>query len=211
MKGYIFDMDGTLLDSLDAWVNIGNRYLESLGLAPAPDLDEKLNHMALSDGSKYVKERFHLKETTDEIISGIRDLINNKYAYEIELKEGVRDFLQGCKEKQYKMCVLTASDSQLAKKAFQRLGVLEYFEDIYACHEIGLTKKDPQSYIEVAKKMQLLPQECTVVEDALYAIKTAKEAGFYVKAIYDKANQHEWDSISKEADESYYTFKDMKI
>jgi len=211
IKGYIFDMDGTLLDSLKAWHNVGNRYLESLNIAGDPHLDSIIAHMALNDGAQYMNERFQLHKTEEEIIQGITSIINNQYEDHILLKEGVKDFLQKCQSQGYTMCVLTASDSKLAKKAFHRLGILHYFQDIYACHEIGLTKKDPQSYVEIAMKMNLHPQECVVVEDALYALTTAKQAGFYTKAIYDEENKKDWLEIAQVADEAYLTFADMKV
>lgn len=211
IKGYIFDMDGTLLDSLDAWHNIGNRYLETLGIQGDPDLDRRMAHMALNDGAQYINERFQLHKTNAEIIEGVRKIINHKYEYDIQLKVGVKEFLQKCQDQNYQMCVLTASDSALAKKAFQRLGILQYFQDVYACHELALTKQNPQSYIEVAKKMNLKPQECIIVEDALYALTTAKKAGFYIKAIYDQENEKDWLEITKIADEAYQSFHDMKV
>ena len=211
MKGYIFDMDGTLLDSLQAWHNIGNHYLESLGLKGADDLDEKLAHMALDDGAVYINERFHLNKTTNEIIEGVKQIISHQYEEIIPLKPGVQDFLEKCHQKGYLMCVLTASDSLLAKKAFQRLGILDYFIDVYACHEIGLNKTDPESYLRVAQKMQLNKEDVIIVEDALHAIKTAKKAGFHVIAVYDQENQNDWQEIKSIADESYETLKRASV
>lgn len=210
-KGYIFDMDGTLLDSLEAWHDISNRYLETLGIQGDPDLDSIMAHMALNEGADYLNERFHLNKTRDEIIAGINAIINDQYEHTILLKDGVQEFLNHCQKQGCQMCVLTASDATLAKKAFQRLGILDYFQNIYACHEMGLTKNNPQSYLEVARLMKLEVSKCVVVEDALYALSTAKQAGFYTKAIYDKENEKDWKEICKIADEAYLSFADMKV
>lgn len=211
IKGYIFDMDGTLLDSLSAWKDISNRYLASLGLAGDSQLDEIMKHMSLDNGAAYLIDRFHLMKTVPEVISDIQQLMIDQYKYQLSLKEGVLKFLEKCSQKHYQMCVLTASDSKLAKLALKRLKVLHYFQEVYACHEIQLNKKDPQSYLYIAEKMNLKPQECVVVEDALYAMKTAKQAGFYVKAIYDEENKDDLPMMNKVADEIYMSFQDMEV
>lgn len=209
-KGYIFDLDGTLLDSLDAWKDIGNTYLSTIHVKGDPMLDEKMKNMSLKEGGIYIKEYFHLSQSVDEIIQGVCHIVEKRYLYDIELNEGVHDFLRKCNEKGYLMCVLTASSSTLAKKALQRLNVLDYFYDVYSCQTIGFSKSDPRVYLETAKQMNREVQQYIIVEDALYAIETAKEAGFYVKAIQNKENIKDWSRICELADEAYTSFYEME-
>lgn len=211
IKGYIFDMDGTILDSLKAWYDIGNRYLASLNINGRYDLDDILKDMDLFDGASYLKNEFHIEKTEQEIIEDIKKIIHDQYQYEIPMKKGVKAFLKKCKEKGYQICLLTASDSHLAKLAFQRLDINQYFHHIYACHEMGINKQDPQSYLDIANDMQLQKEECIVVEDALYAIHSAKKAGFYTIAIYDEENKKDWKQIQEIANESYISFEDMEV
>lgn len=209
-KGYIFDLDGTLLDSLEAWKDVGNTYLKSIGINGDPNLDSIMENMSLNEGAMYIKEHFSLKQSIEEIIQDVCYIVEERYAHDIMLNDGVKDFLEQCYQKGYQMCVLTASSSRLAKKALQRLEVLHYFQDVYSCQTIGLSKQNPQCYLETMKRFQTQVEQCIVVEDALYAIQTAKAAGLYVKAIQNKENQKDWQQICQLCDETYVSFKEMK-
>lgn len=96
IKGYIFDMDGTLLDSLDAWKNIGNKYLKTLGIQGDQDLDKIIEHMDLNEGAQYINERFQLHKHDQDIIERVKNIIHDQYEYEVQLKPGVKNFLQRC-------------------------------------------------------------------------------------------------------------------
>ena len=209
-KGYIFDLDGTLLDSLDAWKDVGNTYLKSIGINGDPNLDSMMENMSLKEGAMYIKEHFSLSQSIEKIIQGVCQIVEERYARDIVLNDGVKNFLEKCYQQGHQMCVLTASSSRLAKQALQRLEVLHYFQDVYSCQTIGLSKQDPQCYLETMKHFQIQVEQSGVVEDALYAIQTAKAAGLCVKAIQNKENQKDWQQICQLSDEAYVSFKEMK-
>lgn len=211
IKYYIFDLDGTLIDSLQVWKNVGNCYLKGIGINGEPDLDNIMKNMSVSEASIYLKKHFLLFQSVEEIVNGIFAVVERRYEEDIQLKPGVLEFLQSCEKKGYKMCVLTASSSTLANKVLQRLGVLDYFENIYSCQTLGLSKNNSQIYMKIIEKINIKNEECIVIEDALYAIESAKKANLYVKAIYNRENDADWNKICSIADESYQTFKEMKI
>ncbi|MFR7591586.1 MAG: HAD family hydrolase [Longibaculum sp.] len=210
-KTYIFDLDGTLLDSLKVWEHVGNRYLRSLGIQGSQDLDEIVADMTLSEASLYMKEQYHLSQSVKEIIDGIHKQIEKQYTYEIQMKQGVLEFLQKCHQEHIRMCIFTASDLILVQKALLRLEIIYYFDKIYTCETLGYTKNQKESYLAIVKDLDCQKAECIVVEDACYAIQTAKKAGFYVKAIYDSYNKDDWNTICSIANQCYLSFEKMEV
>lgn len=211
IKGIIFDVDGTLLDSLDAWKDIGNQYLSTLDIPYNPNLDSILEHMDLLEGVKYLKQMYQLKQSETNIIETIKKNIYNQYAFHIPLKDGVKEFLDNCKKKNYQLVILTAGDDTLASVALTRLQVIDYFDDVFACHKMGISKQEKESFLTVTNKMMIKLEECIVIEDAYYAIESAHEAGFYTIAIYDKENNKDQDRIKMVADEYHQSFDTIKI
>ncbi len=211
IEGYIFDLDGTLLDSANAWDDVAGVALLSKGIQPEDDLDEQIDKMSLRQACDYMKEHYHLEETTDELITLACDIVEDRYAYEIELKPGAKEFIERCIDKHKKLCVFTAGDAALASKALARLEVLPYFQAIYSCQTIGKNKNDPESYKTIAKEMNYPISNMVVVEDAYHAMQSAKEAGFIVQAIYEPKSEKDWSRIQQLTPYSYKKFNDMEV
>lgn len=200
IKGAIFDLDGVILDSMPFWEKAGEMFLRNLGLQPETGLAKTMYCMSMAEGAQYLKDRYHLGMDEDEIIKGVNQTIEDFYAYQIPLKEGVAQFLKGMQQHGIKMAVATSCDREVFARALQRLNVMGYFDGIFTATEIGAGKVKPDIFLAAAEHMGTLPQDTWVFEDALYAIQTAKSAGFRTVGVYDAANRDDLDEIKRVSD-----------
>lgn len=191
IQGAIFDMDGTLLDSMPFWKNAGARYLERIGIQAEPGLDGVLSVMSMPEGARYIKEKYAPRQSAEEIAAGINQIVFHAYQEVIPLKEGVREFLKCLSEKEIPMVVATSTDRKLGESAMERLGIRQYFQRVFTCTEIGKGKGEPDIYLEAARFLQSSPENIWVFEDALYAAKTVKKAGFRLVAVFDEEEKQE--------------------
>lgn len=183
--GAIFDMDGTLLDSMSVWDTIGEDYLRSIGYEPREGLNEALKTMSLVQAARYCQTEYGVALSIDEIVAGVNAMLERYYRFEAPLKPGVAELLAQFREKGVKMCVATATDRYLVEAALDRCGVLSYFGKIFTCGEVGYGKDKPDIFEAALRLLGTKKAETLVFDDALHAILTAKEAGFPVAAVYD--------------------------
>ena len=155
VKGVIFDVDGTLLDSMKMWDHAGEIYLKSLGIKAEPDLEEKLFTRTMTEGALYMKGAYNIDLTVEEIKAGINSTIADFYANEVELKPGVKEFLELLSARNIPATVATATDRCHIEAAFKRLGAMEYFQRIFTCSEVGMSKEDPLIFLKCAECMKL--------------------------------------------------------
>ena len=200
IKGAIFDVDGTLLDSMEIWEDVAIRYLKSIGVEAEPDLPEVMFTMSLPEGAAYVKEHYRLTQETDEIIKGVLDIIRNYYEETAPLKPGVTKILEELSGKRIPMTVATSNNKEEVEAAFKRLGIASYFSRIFTCEEVGAGKTRPDIYMKAAEYMGTRPEETVIFEDVLHAIRTAKKAGFLAVGLNDEASKADQEEIKKEAD-----------
>ncbi|MDE7307992.1 MAG: HAD family phosphatase [Lachnospiraceae bacterium] len=186
-KAVIFDVDGTLLDSMYVWKNAGEKYLDSLDIEAEPDLGDRLFAMSLEGAADYIRENYHLNKSREAIIAQVIQLVETEYFYNIPLKSGAERFLKLLKENNIPMAVATSSDRRVVEAAFKRLGIFDYFGRIFTCSETGAGKDKPDIYYRAAEYLGYPPEKIWVFEDALHAAQTAKNAGFHVTGIYDSS------------------------
>ena len=186
ITGAIFDMDGTLLNSMDYWALVADEYLQTVGISSGEDTSRFFLENGMKAWHTYCVEKFGLSATFDEAKRGIYDLMDEKYDTVIDVKEGAREMLDALLAKGVKMCLATATDRASVEKILKRLGIEKYFSMIFTSGEVGAGKREPKIY-QVALEYLGTDKETTYVfEDAIYAMRTAYGAGFRVVGIYDK-------------------------
>lgn len=209
ITGAIFDVDGTLLDSMQVWDDAGERYLRSLGIEAEPDLGRVMFSMSMVRGAEYLKERYLPQFDTDEIISGINNTIQDFYDNQVQLKYGVKQFLDEMKKCNIKMTAATSSDRRLIEKALGRLEILNLFDRIFTCSEVGAGKSKPDIYLAAKQYMDTEISDTWVFEDAYHAIQTAKNAGFRTVGVYDASNMDAEKEIKEISDIFLYDLADF--
>lgn len=189
IKGFILDVDGVLLDSMGEWKNLGAYYIESLGKIPGENLSEKIAKLTIKESAEYLKDSYNIPGSTDQIIDGFMKIIADFYQNKVQLKYGAVEFLDFIKNNGMLSVAATTSDKALIKRAFARLDIAEYFKDIVTDADAGAGKQSPEIYKLAGKKIGTAPPETLVVEDSLFALQTAKDAGFLTAAVYDECSE----------------------
>lgn len=209
IEGAIFDLDGTLLDSMFIWDTIGESYLRSRGVQPRENLNDIFKNMSLYQAACYYQTEYGLTEGTDEIMAGVNDMIQHFYTDVVQPKTGVPEFLKELGRRKVKMCIATATDQYLVQAALGRVGLLAYFENIFTCSGVGRGKDEPDIYYAAHSFLQTPKDSTWIFEDALYAVKTAKKAGYHVVGVFDRSSGHD-EEIKSLADIYIGSFEEME-
>ncbi|MBE7048902.1 MAG: bifunctional hydroxymethylpyrimidine kinase/phosphomethylpyrimidine kinase [Ruminococcaceae bacterium] len=186
LKGAIFDLDGTLLDSMFIWDTFGEDYLRKLGKEPKENLAETFKIFTLEQAAVYYREHYDVTHSISEIVDDINNMVAEIYRTKVTLKSDVKDFLKRLHASGVKMCVATVTDRPIVEDVLKRLGVLEYFSAIFTCSEVGYDKTTPHIYRKALEYLGTEKNETVVFEDAFHALQTAISDGFKVAAVYDK-------------------------
>lgn len=187
-KGAIFDMDGTLLDSMPVWKRLTQGYLAQFGLHITDQDYAATEGFSQPQVAQYFADRYpNLPVDAQGIMDGMDELITARYEAIAKPKDGVLEFLEGLRRRGIKMAIATLTARRHAEKALRDRGMLDYFEFMLTIEDIGVSKREPDIYLQSAARMGLIPDACIVFEDAPYACTTAKRAGFRVCGMVEPA------------------------
>lgn len=180
IRGVIFDADGTLVDSHAVWEGAGVRYVAGRGIQPDASLNEALAPLTMEEGSVYLKERYALPESPEEIKQDFLRSISAFYLKEVCLLPGVEALLRMLQRERVPMVIATAGDRALLEAVLARMGVLDLFCGVLTCSDLHTSKREPAIYLSAAALLGTAPAETVVFEDDPAALKTAASAGFQV-------------------------------
>ncbi len=208
-KCIIFDLDGTLLDSMPVWRGTGKSYLEKHHLPVPDDLISTLKKQTLPETAQYFRTKLGATQSVQEICDEIIAHVSDQYAHHIPLKPYAREYLEMEQKKGTKMCILTASEAGYIHGALERLNILPYFDFVATCTEVGGNKHDSDVFERMMKRLGGTIENTIVFEDAYYAIQGAKSGGFQVYAIADESAASEKERIEQTADRYIQSYQEL--
>lgn len=189
LKYAIFDLDGTLTDSMYIWHWLAEAYFQKKGLIPQEELTKGMDSMSLPEVAACLIRIYGLSQTPEEICQEFQDMVYEEYAQRVQLKEGVAEALKLFHQQGVKMGIATASLQKPVQAALSRLGVWELFQCCCTCDQAGAGKESPAVFTLCQKQLGASsPQEAVVFEDSLYAARTAKKSGFWVAGVWDSSS-----------------------
>lgn len=208
IKGAIFDLDGTLIDSMNIWVDVDREFFKKRKMPLPTDYTKTIAPMGIDKAAVYTKNKYNLPESTDEIINEWRMSARKKYL-DIELKDGAYEYLLYLKEKGIKLAVATASEEEMFVPLLKKHEIFELFDNITTLKEVSRGKGFPDIYELCAKKMNLKSEECLVFEDIYLGIKGAKDGNFKAVCMKDGASLKDKEIIAEICDKYIESFFDM--
>ena len=211
IKGIIFDLDGTLIDSMQIWYEIDKRFLMENGVEnPTRDISEKVKKMTVVQSSDFFIREFNLKCTREYVIQRIEELVRIEYEENIPLKPYAIELLDYFDSRGIPYGIATATYSSVAEAVLKRHRIYDKMKFLLTDAEYPKGKKFPDIFLGAAEILGTKPNETLVVEDSLHSIVTAKNAGFITAAVYDKASAPDRHEIEKLSNYYFLSLKELK-
>ena len=211
-RGAIFDLDGTLLDSMGVWDQVDIDFLARRGIEVPADYMTRVASMQFRQIAEYTIARFGLKDTPEELMEEWDRMARVMYATVVEAKPGAREYLTRLKATGARLAVATSLPPQLREPAMAHVGILEDFDTVVSVDDAGDVGKDrPDVYLLAASRLGVAPEDCTVFEDLLVGMQSAKSVGMRVWAMHDDSSAADWPAICELADGVLFDFTDAPM
>lgn len=198
----IFDLDGSLVDSMWIWQEIDIAYLGKFGISLPENLQEQIEGMSFSETAEFFKERFRIPDPIQQIKNDWNAMAWEKYSHEVPLKEGVYEFLTHCRERKIRLGIATSNSRELVENIAGVHSLGEYFGCMMTGSDVERGKPAPDIYLAVARELGVKPDRCLVFEDIVPGIQAGKNAGMKVCAVEDAYSADQKERKQKLAD--YY-------
>ena len=209
MKNYLFDFDGTLVDSMPTFGAIMKRMLDENNIPYGEDIVKIITPLGYEGTAKYFREEMGLSLPLDEVIKTLGEWALYEYANNITAKNNVLKVLTELKEQGARLNVLTASPHILLDPCLKRLGMFDLFDNVWSCDDFNTTKADPEIYLKAAEKIGADVKDVLFLDDNYNADKTAKSAGMKVCGVYDESSKDYVQEMKELCDLYIYDFSEL--
>ncbi|MCR5805310.1 MAG: HAD family phosphatase [Clostridia bacterium] len=198
----IFDLDGTILDSMEVWNEVDEIFLGKRGFKVDKEYTDTVKRCSMTQSAEYTVKRYNLKETPEEVIAEWEATVEEEYRSNIKLKKGAMEFLKAARDKGLKIACATALNRKNAVNSLSNNEVLSFFENVTTLEDLGheVNKSDPSIFLLVSEKLKVDPSKCLVFEDVLGAIEGAKKGGFDTVIVYDRLSAGDYEKGVNTAD-----------
>lgn len=200
MKAAVFDVDGTLVDSIDFWTNMATNYLISIGIKPKEDLNKALETLTVVEGVSYMQKEYNIEKTCTQIRNEMDELMFAFYKNDAQLKSFVVEILETLKSKNIQIAIASVINEELIFSVLHRYGIADYFQFVQTCENTDISKDDEKFYELLIKRLNLKAEEIFLFEDSLYCMKAAKRAGLSVIAVEDEFSKKDLKEIIEVSD-----------
>lgn len=208
-KYYLFDFDGTLVDSMPTYVAAMLRILDENGIAYGEDIVKIITPLGLEGAANYYINDLGVSMSKERLIALMKEYMLDAYLHTIPAKENVPEVLKALKEQGASLNVLTASPHLTLDACLKRLELFDLFDHVWSCEDFNTTKADPQIYVKAAQKMNTTVENVLFLDDNLNADLTAKSAGMQVCGVYDPSSADYVEEIKAATDCYIYDFKEL--
>lgn len=210
-KAAIFDLDGTLLDSLRVWKTVDQKFLNRRGFAVPEDYADEICALSPKECARYTISRFGFKETEEELIREWNAPAAFEYENNVGLLPGAKAYLQRLKAFGVKLAVATSLVEELLLPCLKRNGIYDLFDEICTAGQVSRGKESPELFLFTAEKLGVSPQDCMVFEDVLPAVKSAKQAGMSVFALCESLDSELFAEMQRTADGCLFDFENAPL
>lgn len=209
IKAAIFDLDGTLVDSMWIWTKIDIDYLYKKNISLPEDLKNNIEHLSFVETARYFKDRFNIVDSVEEIMAEWNEMAYEEYSKNVKLKAGAKQFLDILKAMGIKIALATSNSEVLLKTALRNNNIYEYFDVICRTDEVSRGKNFPDVYLLAAERLGVSPEQCIVFEDILPAVMGAKAAGMKVVAVHDEYSDYQSEELKNCADKYILRYEEI--
>lgn len=209
IQAVIFDLDGTLVDSMWVWEAIDQDYFKGHGLEVPADLQKRISGMSFTETADYIREHFLIPDTIEEMKEIWNRMAEEKYAREVPMKEGAYAFICNLRKLGIKTGVATSNSKHLVEIALKAQGIRNMMDSVHTACEVSHGKPEPDIYLLVAEDLGVAPEHCLVFEDIVEGIWAGKRAGMRTCAVADPASAAIWEEKQKEADYAIQDYMEL--